>query len=179
LAFKIKRQPALLLLEIPSFSLTYFPMKHLDYVLLLVFDTKLEKVIGLTKLRGPSFLIGKLTFPGGKVEVGEDFKVAASREMLEETGLVVPLSSWHSVTVKEFEGYSVTVFATTSTSFLEAKTCEDEVVEHFCIKKHLTDAVKQPSRYAPDFLTILELSLYSITLKRAALDFMSRSSGEE
>jgi len=58
-----------------------------------VYATHQDKVLmhrrSETKNRFPGYLIG----PGGHVDEGEDIVVAAAREVKEETGIIVPLSS--------------------------------------------------------------------------------------
>ena len=43
---------------------------------------------------------GGLAFPGGYVDEGESAEMAATREMLEETGLTFPLDTWSPVATR-------------------------------------------------------------------------------
>jgi len=69
-------------------------MSFTSYVLMLVIDPTTRHAVGLIKRRGPAFLHGKISFPGGKLEPGETPEAAASREMREETGLRIDETGW-------------------------------------------------------------------------------------
>lgn len=132
---------------------------RIRYVLLTVFRPDLEFVVGITKQRGPDFLRGKLTFPGGKLESDESAVEAASREMQEETGLEVPAKSWRLVEHVEHEDYALTTLTATSDAFHSARTREDEPVWQMAVRRHREYAKLHPEQYSPNFLRLLEASL--------------------
>jgi 8-oxo-dGTP pyrophosphatase MutT (NUDIX family) len=129
------------------------------YVLLVVADEPTGHVIGLTKLRGPAAVVGKINFPGGKVEEGESVYEAAQRELKEETGLLVPKDSWHVFAVNSAAGFKITALLAQSSKVLYARTAEDEPIWHLSIKEHLAYSQKQPAQYAPGFHALLEMAL--------------------
>lgn len=129
------------------------------YVLMTVFHPELSFVVGITKKRGPAFLLGKLTFPRGKLEQGETAAEAASREMLEETGLPIPRDVWRLVEHVEHADCELTVLTATSAAFYNARTLEDEPVWHLAVERHLAYAKAQPAQYSADFIRLLEDSL--------------------
>lgn len=136
----------------------------LHYVLCLVIDPAHGFVVGLTKKRGPEFLINKVTFPGGKLEASEDVLSGASREMLEETGLAIPAKSW-TVFGEEYHSngdYTLTKLVTKSSKVLHARTMESEPVWLLSISRHLQYAANQPNQYSPDFITTLKAALDAI-----------------
>jgi 8-oxo-dGTP pyrophosphatase MutT (NUDIX family) len=65
-----------------------------NYVLIVIFDHDLKRVLMQHKTHGPACTNGKLNCPGGKVEVLESFKLAAIRELKEETGIVRDDLTW-------------------------------------------------------------------------------------
>lgn len=122
------------------------------YVLMVVIDPQREYAIGITKKKGPKELIGRLCFPGGKIEPGEEPAMAASRELLEETGVTVKPGDWHDLGVRVTKNGVLHVFCAMSDRVLHARTCEEEPVHHLAIARHLEYATRQPAQYAPDFL---------------------------
>ena len=138
-------------------------MHKINYVLTVVMDPTTGFVVGITKKKGPAFLINKLTFPGGKIEEGESVAVAGSREMLEETGIVIPASDWCQVSKVYRENYSLTVLAAESSKVLHARQLEEEPVWHLAIERHLGYAKVQPDQYVPDFIETLEGALEAIS----------------
>jgi len=65
-----------------------------QYVLVLPFSRDGARVVTLLKDRGPVGVAGRWNFPGGKLEDHESARIAASRELYEETGLAIPPPRW-------------------------------------------------------------------------------------
>lgn len=131
----------------------------ISYVLAIVFDPRRDFVVGLTKRKGPEFLRNRLTFPGGKLEAGEDPAVATSREFAEECGVTVPPEAWLPVTIKVEGEATVHVFTAISERALQARTMEEEPIWQLAVARHLQYATRQPAQYAPDFLHLLNSAL--------------------
>lgn len=130
-------------------------MTKIQYVTMVVIDPALGLAIGLTKLKGPKHLIGRITFPGGKIEPGEAAVTAASRELLEETGVEVPAANWQQVRFVEGADYELTVLTALSNKVSHARSIEAEPVWRLDIPWHLDNAKRQPSQYASDFSCLL------------------------
>ena len=136
-------------------------MQH--YVLTLVFDPRTFHLVTLIKKKGPAFLIGKLTAPGGKrdlLSTGlETPQQAASREIAEETSLHVPESDWSVLTTKQGDWGSLVVLAAPHEGVLHARTMEVEEVS-----VHTIDVLLSMPRdtLAPDLPELLELLLHHV-----------------
>lgn len=130
----------------------------LMYVLMLVHDPVRDLVIGLLKKRGPAFLVGKLTFPGGKTEPGETPEEACSRETREEAGISVPVDAWQFVA----RSGVVIVMAAMSDQVIHARQCDDEPVFVMSVPRQLEYASRAPESYVPDFIVLLEASLATL-----------------
>lgn len=138
------------------------------YVLMVVIDPNSGFAVGLTKKKGPAKLLNKVTFPGGKLEAGENVRTAASREMLEETAVEVPESAWtvyESIIEPEYELHKLVAL---SDKVLHARQCEQEPVWHLAYERHLEYARIQPNEYAPDFISTLEDALKAVAVPRQA-----------
>lgn len=138
-------------------------MQTIKYVLMVVFDPATGHAIGLTKRKGPPLLLNRINFPGGKVEPGESLEVAASRELLEETGVAVPTEAWTLYDVVHGEGYELYKLAATSSKVLHARQREDEPVWHLAVERHLEYARSQPAQYAPDFIETLDAAMATLS----------------
>lgn len=130
----------------------------LQYVLMLVYDPLRDIVIGLLKQRGPAFLVGKLTFPGGKTEAGETPEEACSRETEEEAGITVPVNAWKFVARSSV----VMVMAAVSDQVLNARQCDDEPIFVMSVPRQLEYAARNPDEYVPDFIVLLEAGLAAL-----------------
>jgi 8-oxo-dGTP pyrophosphatase MutT (NUDIX family) len=134
-------------------------MKKIDYVLVIILDPFSGYVVGLTKKKGPAFLLNKLTFPGGKLEAGETALVAAQRETLEETGLDLPLESFSVFEEADSPEYSLTKVVVLTNKVFFARTMEEEPIWHLDCKYHLRECQFKPDQYAPDFHATLMAAL--------------------
>jgi 8-oxo-dGTP pyrophosphatase MutT (NUDIX family) len=140
----------------------------MQFCLLVVADLDTGFVVGITKKRGPEFLLNRITFPGGKLEEGESPEQAAARELQEEAGIWVPPQQWLLVESRHADGDTVHVLAAASDRTLYARSREEEPVWHLNIERHLQYCRRQPMQYAPDFEATL----------RAALDCLHRQAQE-
>lgn len=66
----------------------------MKYVTGLIFNKALDEVLLLKKIKGPEGVSGKWNGPGGKIENNETPLEAICREMIEETGVVIPAKDW-------------------------------------------------------------------------------------
>ncbi len=137
-------------------------MSDTRYVLMVVIDPATGFTVGITKKKGPAFLLGRVTFPGGKMEDGESPAQAASREMLEETGVSVPEADWQCIEVRFGDGFELHVLAALSRKVLHARQLEEEPVWHLAYTRHFEYARRQPAQYAPDFVEVLSGALNAL-----------------
>jgi len=129
------------------------------YVLNLMFCTKLDFVVGITKTKGPELLLKKLTFPGGKLDGDETPQEAAAREMLEETGVKTDPENWHVFDAVHTEDYVLHKMVTVSEKAFYTRRCKEEPVWHLAVKRHLEYATSGPNQYAQDFVKTLQDAL--------------------
>jgi 8-oxo-dGTP pyrophosphatase MutT (NUDIX family) len=128
------------------------------YVLIAVFNPALTHVVCLTKLRGPSFLIGKTCFVGGQVEASDaSLQDAAARELTEEAGLVVAPEAFHAFDFLQREEAEMTSFAAVSSDLFLAHQCDDEPI--FIVEASLDAVTAHPEQFAPDFAATLTAAL--------------------
>lgn len=135
------------------------PTDFIHYVLLHVIDPDSRLMVGLTKLKGPSFLLNKLTVPGGKIEAEESIFQAATRELKEEAGIYVAENDWHVFDVFAGNGYELTKLVASSRDVSNAHTVEDEPICLLNVDEHLRLAMTHPGQYSPDFVPNLHKAL--------------------
>ncbi len=101
------------------------------YVVGLMFDRSLERIVLIRKEHGPKCVVGKWNGPGGKIEHGETSNEAMAREFHEETGVATLAGHWNQFCTIRGEGFFVDFFWNTIPSLNEAKTKTDEEVKIF------------------------------------------------
>lgn len=124
-----------------------------------LFSPDHKEVVNLLKQKGPANLIGKLTFPGGKEEVGESPEQALSREVLEECGIAVSPQDWKPVLVVTHAEYMLQVFCATSEFWSMARTAEKEPISVNKVTHITALCKKNPRSFVPEFLEYIEKSL--------------------
>lgn len=144
-------------------------MNRIHYVLLVALDPDTGHTVGITKLKGPAFLLNRVTFPGGKIEEGESVHAAACREMREETGIHIPAEQWQLYEVVRTDEYVLNKCVAVTSKVLHARQQEEEPVWHLAIEHHLGYAAKQPAQYVPDFIPTLQGALAAAGLSEVAV----------
>lgn len=140
-------------------------MSHkIQYVLNHVFTNDFKEMVCLEKNRGPKFLIGKITVPGGKIEGDDSIEKSASKEMFEETGLQIPESDWVIFEKYEEHDYVLYKLAAFSSQCREAKTMETERVFAAYVENVLEDCQENPHKYTQDFFMNLQSSMSALAL---------------
>jgi 8-oxo-dGTP pyrophosphatase MutT (NUDIX family) len=134
-------------------------MSKINYVIVVALSIDGQKVILLTKDKGPAQLIGKITFPGGKIDP-EDFhgSIAAARELNEETGINVTGDDMIFIKRREGEWGSIESYLVVC-DISNAKTMETEVVSIADVVDTLVRAKETPDLYAPDFMELFTQAL--------------------
>lgn len=137
--------------------------KMVTYVLTVVLSPDLSQVVTLTKGKGPASLIGKITFPGGKIDdvECESPPEAATREIKEETGLDIRVDRWVRVAEKRGEGFELFCVAAIADNIGEAMTMEEEPILVSNVGKALFDchSSKTADLYADDFSHLLSTAI--------------------
>ncbi|MDO8416584.1 MAG: NUDIX domain-containing protein [Agitococcus sp.] len=137
------------------------------YVLMIVIDPVTGFAVGLTKLKGPSYLLNRITFPGGKIDNDESVYCAASREMMEEAGLAIAEDQWTIFDIVTCADYELTKLVARSADVMTAYTRELEPVWHLAIERHLEYAARSPELYTQDFIANLHGALAVLPLEIA------------
>lgn len=142
------------------------------FVLIIATDRAGEKFVLLEKNKGPAHLVGKMSFPGGRDDQGEnDLAVTAARELLEETGVTAaPADMVHLTTLEQPWG-SLAVF-TVACDISVARSMESEAVVTAAIDATVSAARgSQAELFVGDFLELFELARPRIdALRRAAAE---------
>lgn len=139
------------------------------YILMHIISEDLNQMVGLVKKKGFSYLVNKLTVPGGKAEAGETIFEAASRETMEECGLSIPSTDWKLFDTVEKEEYSYHKVYAFSKNVALAKQMEIEPVFVMDVEKHRKECQTNPSIYTPDFSENMEKLFLAIQENKTAL----------
>ncbi|MFY2597512.1 NUDIX hydrolase [Achromobacter xylosoxidans] len=133
---------------------------HPKYVMTVVLSDDGQYAIGLVKSKGPAKLIGKITFPGGRMAPGESPRTAAARELLEETGVHVTEDRLVNIANSE----EMAVFAARSSDVLKAFTREQEEVLVLAVPRQLEYRRRHPDAYVPEFSIFLEAAAAALPI---------------
>lgn len=107
----------------------------MEYVLGFIFDSSFKKVLLINKNR-PDWQKGKINGIGGKIERNETPKAAISREVLEETRLVIQKKEWKEMGVHKGKDWNVYIFTTVyKYNPSDAQTMTDEKIAWYSISR--------------------------------------------
>lgn len=105
--------------------------EHIQEYTLSIAFTNSNTPLFVQKEHGPESLRGKLIFPGGKVDEGEDPLTANSREFFEETGIQNKPEDWAFVATINYPHYVLHVWIYTSPVRLSLLKKTNDVGEKF------------------------------------------------
>lgn len=142
-----------------------------NYVLCIAICPGWNDTVLLHKKRGPAGVVGRLNFPGGLIEPGEPAVAAASRELQEETGLLIPEESL--LRVKRVGGphFSLEAFTGICPDLHTAATMTDEEILISPLSSVLVDLVAGSHRYAEDFDIYLSEALRVLSGRSKAFQY--------
>lgn len=104
------------------------------YTVALLFNRDYSHILLLHPKR-PAWQVGKLNGPGGKVEGNETPAEGMSREVQEETALVIPPSAWNNSGNEVFEDKTIHFLTTCYGGDMEDATQQtDEAIEWFPVE---------------------------------------------
>lgn len=131
------------------------------FALVVPLSEDLQRVALVEKLGlGPSFVAGKIHFPGGPVAEGESAEHCVVRALREETGLRVELNALSRIAYQhKKDEFELTVFAVCVPSFDTEGTARDEVELTYTLDALRASVAANPDRYVEDVLQYVELAL--------------------
>lgn len=92
-----------------------------------------KKYVALLKKEQPAFLAGNLNFPGGKREPNESSFECVSREILEETGVYIPMKDWAMVARLSGRYFAIDFFLSITDKVFEVQTLTNEQVNIYSV----------------------------------------------
>ena len=138
------------------------------YSLGFVFNGSLDKVLLMHKLK-PEWQAGKLNGLGGKVEEGETALSCISREIQEESGLVIPCDQWKFIGELNGEDWTTGVYGAIYHGPTEdAKSIEKEPINWF-------NPSTLPENIIPNLSWLVPLTIEKLK-NEISTDFTTRSS---
>lgn len=137
-----------------------------------VFNEDLTGVLILTKLHGPTFLIGKDNFPGGHVESGETPDESAVREIEEETGIIIDDAPVVCLQNKIGDDWELHTYAAcVSDDVLKsAKQLTDEPIRIVNVKAYIERLILEPEIAAHDIKDLVLAGVEKFTEMRIAAE---------
>ncbi|WP_298441926.1 NUDIX hydrolase [uncultured Ferrimonas sp.] len=106
-------------------------LKH--YVAGFLFNHAATEVVLIRKIN-PAWQRGHYNAVGGKIEPGESAIDAMVREFEEETGVLIPASSWtHYAHIHRPTDYHLQLFFAHSDQAYDCRTVEQEIVARFAV----------------------------------------------
>lgn len=121
----------------------------------------------LIKKNKPDFQKGKLNGLGGKLEFGEDYRQAMTREFAEECGVYVLKDSWIHFATMEFSDCSVACFSIqlSDEAWGSVETITDEEIGRF----PLDEMFSNYNPKMPNLCWLVPMALSSLTNKEKPL----------
>ena len=105
----------------------------MKYVSVICLDRDSKEVVVLKKLSGPASVVGKIVFPGGKVEERELPVAAAKRELLEEAGVDVEVEDLVAIATFHVTNENTLYVFAVDYGAAEARPQEDEAEKVYTI----------------------------------------------
>lgn len=136
-------------------------MKKINYVNCILISEDKEEMCVIFKQRGPTEVVNKFNFIGGKVEENENSEVAVKREVKEETGLDISTEKITIIYEVNNEDFNLTSYVCYIPKYKlkQAKTCESEKISVVNVKNTLQESQELPNKYANNFRKYLQLAL--------------------
>lgn len=136
-------------------------MSKTHYVNCILMSEDRSEICVIFKQRGPSEVLHKFNFIGGKVEPDENLQQAVIREVKEETGLDLNGETIDLLLSVEEEHYLLDnhVAFIPKWKLRQARTCESEKISILTTENLLHELNELPNKYAPSFKMLFNAAL--------------------
>lgn len=121
----------------------------IEYVLCIAVNPESKKTVLTFKNRGPSEVVNRWNFPGGKIEAGESVFEAAARELFEETGVQCVPTDFQLYSHRLGEGFSLHSMLVYTQAVEQAYTKEDEEIRVWGLQEAADSSLGSPHNFAP------------------------------